>query len=44
MTGVAAATIRTWIHRGHLAAHPTSRPRALKFRIRDLYIATRRRG
>lgn len=44
LTGVAPATIRTWIHRGHLAAHPTSRPRALKFRIRDLYAASRRRG
>jgi len=42
MTGVAPATIRTWIHRGHLAAHPNSRPRALKFRIRDLYTASRR--
>ena len=42
MTGVAAATIRTWIHRGHLAAHPTSRPRALKFRVRDLYTTSRR--
>jgi DNA-binding transcriptional MerR regulator len=42
LTGVAPATIRTWIHRRRLAAHPNSRPRALKFRIRDLYAASRR--
>lgn len=44
LTGVAPATIRTWIHRGRLVADRTSRPRAVKFRIRDLYTATRRRG
>jgi hypothetical protein len=41
---VSPATVRTWIHRGHVKRVPSSRPRDVRLRIGDvLAAATRRR-
>jgi hypothetical protein len=36
LLGVKTATIRSWVHRGHLRPLPTSTPRSLDFRFTDL--------
>jgi hypothetical protein len=43
ITGLSTATLRSWIHRGHLHTHATSRPRATTTTVGDLYAAVHRR-
>lgn len=43
MLGLAPATIRAWVRRGHLKPLPSSGPRQLLFRAEDLYRAPGRR-
>ena len=43
ITGLSTATLRSWIHRGHLHTHPSSRPRSTKTTVGDLYAAVHRR-
>lgn len=40
--GLAPATIRAWIRRGHVSPHHTSTPRRVLITLEDLYQATRR--
>jgi DNA-binding transcriptional MerR regulator len=40
---VSVATIRSWIHRGHLTPLPSSRPRAIRLRLGDVITAARSR-
>jgi len=39
---VRPATIRTWIHRGHLQPLPSSQPREVRLRVGDVFKAARR--
>jgi predicted site-specific integrase-resolvase len=39
---VRPATIRTWIHRGHLQPLPSSQPREVHLRVGDVFKAARR--
>ena len=43
ITGLAPATIRSWIRRGHLKPHPPSRPRTTKVTVAALHNAIHRR-
>ena len=43
ITGLAPSTIRSWIRRGHLKPHPTSRPRATQVTVTALHKAIHRR-
>lgn len=43
LLGLSPATLRSWVARGHLRPSPSSKPRALLFRIADVYSAARRR-
>ncbi len=43
IAGLAPATIRSWIRRGHLKPHPSSRPRATKVTVAALHNAIHRR-
>jgi excisionase family DNA binding protein len=42
IVGMSAATIRSWVRRGHLAPSRTSTARGLRFRLTDVYDAARR--
>ncbi|WP_158282892.1 helix-turn-helix domain-containing protein [Nocardioides silvaticus] len=43
MLGLAPATIRSWIRRGHITPHPTSTPRRTLVSVADVHAAARRK-
>ncbi|MEU4196803.1 helix-turn-helix domain-containing protein [Kribbella sp. NPDC026611] len=43
LIGVRPGTIRSWVHRGHLAPLASSKPRAIRLRLGDVITAARAR-